>query len=302
MNRRSAVKQSSSTIQSDLASRLACPGIVVAPGVFDALSAALADAAGFDTVYLSGASIAYTRLGRPDIGLLGLDDIAETLTRISERVELAVIVDCDTGFGNAINVMRCVRVLERAGAAAIQFEDQDFPKRCGHLRGKQVIATDIMCGKLAAALDARASERTLIIARTDALAVDGERAAIERALRYREVGADLLFVEGIRSIEQGRRILAALNGQAPVMANMVEGGVTPLQSAAELEAQGFALVIFPGALVRTIVAASQTLLTTLKADGSTSALRDRMLDFDALNALLGTEELLELGKRYEHTS
>lgn len=301
MNHRSDDGRPSSTIPGELASRIARPGIEVVPGVFDALSAALADAAGFDTVYLSGASIAYTRLGRPDIGLLGLDDIAETLTRIGERVELSVVVDCDTGFGNAINVMRCVRVLERAGAAAIQFEDQDFPKRCGHLRGKQVIATDTMCGKLAAALDARASERTLIIARTDALAVDGEQAAIERALRYREVGADLLFVEGIRSIEQGARILAALNGHAPVMANMVEGGVTPLQSAAELEAQGFALVIFPGALVRTIVAASQTLLTTLKADGSTSALRDRMLDFDALNALLGTADLLELGKRYEHT-
>jgi len=286
----------------DLVDLLARPGIAVAPGVYDALSACLAEAAGFELVYLSGASIAYTRLGRPDLGLLGLADIAETLARIRERCEVPVIVDCDTGFGNALNVMRSVRVLERGGAGAIQLEDQAFPKRCGHLRGKQVIAADAMCGKLEAALDARDSERTLIIARTDALAVEGVEAAIDRARRYREVGADLLFVEGIPTLEQGRRIVEALQGVAPLMANMVEGGVTPVQTTAELDAEGYALVIFPGALVRTVVAASQTLLAALRNDGSTAALRDRMLDFSALNAVLGTPELLALGKRYDHVS
>jgi 2-methylisocitrate lyase-like PEP mutase family enzyme len=288
--------------RADLVELLGRPGIAVAPGVYDALSACLAEAAGFGLVYLSGASIAYTRLGRPDVGLLGLADIADTLARIRERCEVSVIVDCDTGFGNALNVMRSVRVLEQGGAGAIQLEDQDFPKRCGHLRGKHVIAAEAMCGKLRAALDARRSERTLIIARTDALAVDGVDAAIDRAWRYHEVGADLLFVEGIRSREQGRRILQALRGGAPLMANMVEGGVTPMQTAAELDAEGYALVIFPGALVRTVVAASQALLATLRSDGSTAAMRDRMLDFEALNALLGTPELLGLGKRYDHHS
>lgn len=275
--------------------------IVVAPGVYDALSAALAEQAGFETVYLSGASLAYTRLGRPDIGLLGLTEIADALARIRERIEAAIVVDCDTGFGNALNVMRSVRLLERSGADAIQIEDQSFPKRCGHLRGKTLIPEHEMTGKIRAAVDARHSDRTLIIARTDALAVEGTAAAIERAAAYHDAGADVLFIEGIRSDTDIERIMARFRGRVPVMANMVEGGDTPLKDAQALQALGFSLVIFPGALVRAFAFMATRFFATLGEDGTTDRCRDAMLEFRALNELLGTAELLRLGEHYEHS-
>ncbi|MCP1676927.1 2-methylisocitrate lyase-like PEP mutase family enzyme [Natronocella acetinitrilica] len=284
---------------SDLPSRLRGPEIVVAPGVYDALSASLAEQAGFDTVYLSGASLAYTKLGRPDIGLLSLHEIADTLAHLRERISASIVVDCDTGFGNALNVMRCVQVLERAGASALQFEDQSFPKRCGHLKGKRLIGAGEMAGKIQAAVDARQSDATLIIGRTDALAVQGMEAALERGERYLEAGADMLFVEGIRSDEEVRRVMERFGRRIPVMANMVEGGVTPLQDAATLQQLGFSLVIFPGALVRAFTHMAQRFFGSLRAHGSTDPFRDQMLDFTALNALLGTDDLLALGKRYE---
>src|SRR3989440_11246565 len=169
--------------------------IVVAPGVYDAFTALVATQAGFETLYVSGAAIAYTKLGRPDVGLVSMSEVAETVMLIRDRVGARLIVDADTGYCNAINVMRTVRVFERAGANAIQLEDQDFPKRCGHLDGKGLIAADEMSGKIRAAVDARASRETLVIARTDAVAVEGFERAIERAARYRDAGADILFVE-----------------------------------------------------------------------------------------------------------
>ena len=173
--------------------------IIVAPGVFDALGAVLVARAGFRAVYLSGASIAYTRFGRPDIGLVGMSEAADTLSAITERCETPVIMDGDTGFGNALNVMRTVRRFEAAGASAIQLEDQTMPKRCGHLRGKTLVAPDEMVGKIHAALDTRRSHDTLIIARTDAIAVDGFTQALDRADRYLEAGADILFIEAPQS-------------------------------------------------------------------------------------------------------
>ncbi|GHE21749.1 isocitrate lyase/PEP mutase family protein [Halomonas urumqiensis] len=285
----------------DFKSRLHAPDIVVAPGIFDALGASLAEQAGFDTVYLSGASLAYTQLGRPDIGLLGLSEIDASLSRIRERVEADIVVDCDTGFGNAMNVMRCVRMLERSGANALQLEDQTYPKRCGHLRGKTLVPTAEMVGKLKAALDARQSDATLIIGRTDALAVEGTDAAIERAIAYRDAGVDMLFIEGIRSDADIQRIMAEFKGQVPIMANMVEGGDTPLQNAAALQALGFSLVIFPGALVRALTHMASQFFATLRQDGTTDAFRDRMLDFGQLNDYLGTRSLLELGQKYDNT-
>ncbi len=283
----------------DLSSRLDAPEIIVAPGVYDALGASLAERAGFDTVYLSGASLAYTRLGRPDIGLLSLGEINDALSQIRERSDITIVVDCDTGFGNALNVMRCVRLLERSGASAIQLEDQSFPKRCGHLRGKSLIPTEEMTGKIRAAVDARRHERTLIIGRTDALGVQGTSAAIERAGQYREAGADLLFIEGIRTREDIDRITTAFRGRAPLMANMVEGGVTPMQNAADLQALGFSLVIFPGALARAFTCMAQRFFASLRENGSTEAFSNEMLDFGQLNACLGTEELLATGRHYE---
>ena len=282
-----------------LRTRLKQKGIVLAPGVFDALSALLAERAGFEALYLSGASIAYTRHGGPDIGLVTMTEVADTLGAIRERVSLPLIVDADTGFGNALNVMRTVRLFERAGASAIQLEDQTLPKRCGHLDGKTLVSAAEMAGKIKAALDARASAETLIIARTDAVAVEGFGAALERAETYLAAGADILFIEALRTTEQMRQGLTLIAGRAPMLANMVEGGKTPLLGAAELEALGYGIVIFPGGLVRALTRAATDYFANLNSTGSTNAFRDRMLDFDELNAVLGTERYLALGRRYD---
>lgn len=274
-------------------------GGCLAPGVYDALSARMAQQAGFETVYLSGASVAYTRLGGPDIGLLGLTEVADVLRYISEQTDVRVIVDADTGFGNAINVMRTVRLLEREGASAIQLEDQGFPKRCGHLRGKTLVSKDEMAGKIRAAVDARRSSETLIIGRTDAIAVEGIDAAIERAVSYQQAGADIVFVEGYRGQDHVRQIMQALAGKVPLMANMVEGGDTPIDCAQTLYDKGFSVVIFPGGLVRALTHTMQGYFAALKQTGTTDSWRSQMLDFTQLNQVLQTPAVLELGQRYE---
>jgi 2-methylisocitrate lyase-like PEP mutase family enzyme len=279
--------------------RLTQHGAVLAPGVYDALTALVAEQAGFEALYLSGASIAYTRLGRSDIGLTTFTEVQDTLAHITERVSTPVIVDADTGFGNALNVQRTVRGFERAGAAMIQLEDQSFPKRCGHLDGKAVIPTSEMCGKLKAALDARHSADTLVLARTDALAVEGLDAALDRAQAYLECGVDALFIEALRSPEQMQIACERFAGRIPLLANMVEGGQTPIQSADALSARGFKIVIFPGGTARAVAHTLQRYYASLRAHGSTTPQRDAMLDFDGLNALIGTPELLTLGKKYE---
>ncbi len=282
-----------------LRSRLARKPIVVAPGIYDPFTALVAMQAGFATLYVSGAAIAYTRLGRPDIGLVSMNEVAATVALIRDRVAAHLIVDADTGYGNALNVARTVREFERFGANAIQIEDQDFPKRCGHLDGKTLIPAAEMCGKLRAALDARRSRDTIIIARTDAIAVEGFDPAIERAIAYREAGADLLFVEAPKTREDLNRIVSALGKTAPLMANIVEGGKTPPLSAAELEAIGFALVIFPGGIVRALGRMASEYYASLAAHGSSEPFSERMLDFTGLNDLIETPELLAMGKRYE---
>jgi len=281
-----------------LRARFARKPIVVAPGVYDAFSALLATQAGFDTLYVSGAAIAYTRLGRPDIGLVSMSEVAGTIALVRDRVSAHLIVDADTGYGNAINVIRTVRAFERAGATAIQLEDQNFPKRCGHLDGKALIPAAEMAGKLKAALDTRASPETLIIARTDAVAVEGFDRAIERAVLYKETGADMLFVEAPKSHEELARIAKALPG-VPLMANMVEGGKTPVLPAHELEQVGFALVIFPGGIVRALGHMAAEYYGSLAANGTTEPYRNRMLGFEEINRVVGTPEMIALGKRYE---
>ena len=282
-----------------LKDRLARPEILVAPGVYDALTALLAEQAGMEALYLSGASIAYTRLGRSDVGLTTFTEVQQTLEQIAERVSVPVIVDADTGFGNAINVLRTVRGLERAGAAMIQIEDQSFPKRCGHLDGKGVVPVAEMCGKLRAALDARRDARTLVMARTDAAAVEGVEAAFERAERYLECGVDALFVEALRTPGQMDAAGARFGARVPLLANMVEGGKTPVEDARTLQSRGFRIAIFPGATVRVVAHAMQRYFADLAQAGGTAAWRDRMLDFDGLNRTIGTPELLERGRRYE---
>ena len=281
-----------------LRTRLTRKPIVIAPGVYDALTAHLAERAGFSTLYVSGAAIAYTRLGRPDIGLVAMNEVADTISMISERVGADLVVDADTGYGNALNVGRTIRLFERAGARAIQLEDQAFPKRCGHLDNKTLIPPEEMIGKIKAALDARRSRETLVIARTDAVAVEGFDRAVARAVSYRDAGADLLFIEAPKTRAELQRIAPAVS-KVPLMANMVEGGKTPPLKAAELEAIGFSLVIFPGAIVRVLARAADEFYTALAAKGTSESFLDRMYDFTALNDVIGTPEMIALGKQYE---
>ena len=283
----------------NLKQRLAEDRPLLAPGVYDALSALVAEQAGFEALYLSGASIAYTKLGRSDVGLVTATEVEDTLARITERMTRPLIVDADTGYGNALNVQRTVRAFERAGAAMIQLEDQAFPKRCGHLDGKTVIPTAQACGKLRAALDARRDASTLILARTDALALEGLDAALDRAEAYLACGVDALFIEALRTPAQMDAACRRFSTRVPLLANMVEGGKTPLQSASELGARGFRIVIFPGGTARAVAHALQGYFASLHANGSSTAWRERMLDFDGLNALIGTPELFETARRYD---
>ncbi|MFC7611997.1 isocitrate lyase/PEP mutase family protein [Teichococcus aestuarii] len=254
--------------------------------------------AGFRALYVSGAAIAYTRLGRPDIGLVSMTEVAETVGLIRDRVDVPLVVDADNGYGNALNTQRTVRLFERAGATALQLEDQTLPKRCGHLQGKSLIGAGEMAGKIKAAVDARHSRETLIIARTDAVAVEGMEAALERARLYAEAGADVLFVEAPRSREQLGRIAAELGGVRPLLANMVEGGDTPISTAGELGGMGFRLVIFPGGIVRALAHTARDYYASLAAHGSNQPFAGRMFDFGALNGLIGTPEMLALGETY----
>lgn len=282
-----------------LASRLAAQEILVAPGVYDGLTAALAAEAGFEALYLSGAAVAYTRLGRPDIGLTSVTEMADTMALIRDRVDLPVIIDADTGFGNALNAQRTMRLYERAGANAVQVEDQTFPKRCGHLKEKSLIPLGEMSGKIAAMADARANASTLIVARTDAIAVEGFDAALRRADAYVDAGADILFVEAPRTGDELRSIAKTFAGRIPLLANMVEGGATPGQSADDLDALGYSVVIFPGGIVRALAKTAEAYYGSLKVHGSNHPFADRMHDFDGLNAKIGTDEMLARGKRYE---
>jgi 2-methylisocitrate lyase-like PEP mutase family enzyme len=290
------------TQQNTLRSLLSKPPIVVAPGIYDPLTALIATQAGFRSLYISGAAIAYTRLGRPDVGLVSIIEVVETVSLIRDRVDTNLIVDADTGYGNALNVERTVRLLEKSGAGAIQIEDQGFPKRCGHLDDKTLIPAAEMAGKIKAAVDARYSKDTLIIARTDAVAVEGFEQAVERALLYNDAGADVLFIEAPKAREELVKIVKQVGHTLPLMANMVEGGKTPMLSAAELEALGFSLVIFPGGIVRTLAKTAVDYYASLATHGTTQPFRDRMFDFSELNGLLGTPEMIERGKRYEATS
>jgi len=287
--------------ETTLRARLARPPILLAPGVYDPLTALIAEQTGFEALYVSGAAIAYTRLGRPDVGLVSMSEVVETVALIRDRVRAHLVVDADTGYGNALNVERAVRLLERAGANAIQIEDQDFPKRCGHLDDKVLIPAAEMAGKIKAAIDARTSSETVIIARTDAVAVEGFERALARAALYREAGADMLFIEAPRQRDELGRI-GTLGKATPLMANMVEGGKTPMLAASELETLGFAFAIFPGAIVRALAKAAEEFYGSLKAHGSTEPFRPRMFDFDALNRLIGTPDMLARGKQYETTA
>jgi len=285
--------------QKGLRQRLARKPILVAPGVYDGLTAMLAEAAGFEALYLSGAAVAYTRLGLPDIGLATMTEMVDTIALVRDRVDLPLIVDADTGFGNALNARRTMRLYERAGASALQIEDQTFPKRCGHLTDKTLIPAAEMAGKIAAMAEARQNPETLLIARTDAIAVEGLQAALDRAETYLQAGADALFIEAPRSDDELKTLCRTFENRAPLMANMVEGGATPITNAEHLQTLGFALAIFPGGIVRAIARTAESYYQSLKTTGSNTAFANQMFDFNTLNQKLKTNETLEIGNKYK---
>ena len=245
-----------------------------------------------------GPAIAYTRLGRPDIGLVAMSEVADTVALIRDRVGSHLIVDADTGYGNALNVARTVRMFERAGANAIQIEDQDFPKRCGHLDNKTLIPAQEMVGKIKAALDSRHSRETLVIARTDAIAVEGFEPAMARAVSYRDAGADILFVEAPKTREELKRIPPALKG---VPAHGQYGGGRQDAVAQDGGPAGARLFAgdFPGGIVRAVARTAGEFYESLAANGTSEPFRNRMHDFRGLNDVIGTPAMIALGKQYE---
>ncbi|QFU76494.1 isocitrate lyase/PEP mutase family protein [Halioglobus maricola] len=281
-----------------LRERLRQPELLKVPGVYDGLSSLLVEQAGFEAAFLSGACLSFARFGRPDMGLVTASEVAETVAILRDRVALPLIIDIDTGFGNALNVQRTVRDLERAGASALQLEDQVAPKRCGHMVGKNVIPTEEMVGKIKAALDARESADTLLFARTDALGVNGFEDALERAERYLEAGADALFIEAPQTTDQMREIGAQFGKRAALIHNLVEGGNTPVEQADELASLGYRIALYPAALLHGFTPLAQDLLAHISEKGDTMARRKEMLQLDDMNRILGAGELLETGDSY----
>jgi 2-methylisocitrate lyase-like PEP mutase family enzyme len=277
--------------------RLHEPRAILAPGVYDALSALVAEQAGFEALYLSGASIAYTRLGRSDVGLTTYTEVEDTLARITERVSTPVIVDADTGFGNALNVYHTVRTLERAGADCIQLEDQVAPKRCGHFSGKEVIAPEEAVSKIKAAVDARRDADLMIMARTDAAATHGFEAAVERAQRFAEAGADILFVEAVTTEEEIRALPRRLSG-TPQLMNMVIGGKTPIFDADELGALGYGVVLYANAALQGAVSGMQKALTALRDDKQVQESSGLVAPFAERQRLVGKPLWDALEKRF----
>ena len=270
-------------------------GLLV-PGAANALAARIIEDLGFEAVYISGAGVTNTFLGAPDLGLISLPEIAQHTAAIREAVEIPVLVDADTGFGNALNVRQCVRVLERAGADAIQLEDQTVPKKCGHFENKSVISTQEMAGKIKAAVDARASRDLLIIARTDALASDGFEAAIERAECYIEAGADATFVEAPTNGDEIRTIPRRLS--VPQVVNVVVGGKTPVFGQEELAGMGYGLVLYANVALQGAIAGMQAALKQLKMTGRMDEASGLIASFAERQRLVKKSLFDELGKKY----
>lgn len=274
--------------------------VIVAPGVWDGMSALLVQQAGLGACCVSGSAIANMRFGRPDIGLVSMSEVAETVGVIRDCVNIPLVVDGDTGFGTALNVMRTVQVFERNGADAILLEDQTTPKRCGHLAGKTIIPVAEMEGKLKAALDARRDAAMVLIARSDAIAVEGIDAALERAQRYVATGVDMLFLEAPRSRAELERVAQRFARRIPLMLAMTAGGDRNPLSVSEIGKIGYRLVVFGGGngLPRAVIHAARRYLGALATEGTTQSMQDQMLDFAQLQDVLGTDGILTLGDQY----
>jgi 2-methylisocitrate lyase-like PEP mutase family enzyme len=265
--------------------------MLIAPGVFDGLSARLVEQAKFKAIYASGGAISRSA-GYPDIGLLSVSEVIATLEKIVDATSLPVIADADTGFGNAINVHRTVKAFERIGVAALHLEDQEFPKRCGHLAGKSLITASEMCQKIRVARDALSDDDFVLIARTDAIAAEGFEAALDRAEQYIEAGADVIFVEAPQSLEQIQTIAKRI--KAPKLINMFYGGKTPLVPIDQLQSMGYQIVIIPSDLQRSAIYAMQQTLNTIKKDGDSKAIAGQLTSFSERESIIGTADYLDL--------
>jgi len=272
------------------------PGVLIAPGAYDGLSARLVEQAGFDVCYMTGSGVANSQLGEPDLGLTTMSEMVTQASRMCSAMSLPLIADADTGYGGVLNVRRTVQEYERAGVAALHIEDQVFPKRCGHFAGKAVISLEEMVGKIRAALEARTDPDLVIIARTDSRAVEGFDAALRRARAYEEAGADMLFVEAPQSIDEMRTITSSF--RVPLVANMVEGGATPILPDEELGQIGYKVVLHAGSLLRSAVVALQSTLRYLHEHGSTIGMEDRLLSFADRNIVTDLDGMQAWADRF----
>lgn len=280
----------------ELKKLLAKKKILLAPGVYDGLSARLAELAGFEVIYATGYGLSASVLGRPDVGLMTMSEMVSRVSAVAEAVSVPVIADGDTGYGNVVNVARTVREYEKAGVACIQLEDQVAPKKCGHMLGREVIPAGEMVGKIKAACDSRQSDNFLIMARTDARTVHGIGEALDRGKMYEEAGADILFIESPESVEEMKKITSSFS--VPVLANMVEHGRTPFLTAAELEEIGYDIVIFPVSSVYSAAKAVADIFAVLKEEGTTKSAADKMIPFHEFNRIVGLEAVREMESRY----
>ncbi|VVC06399.1 Isocitrate lyase [uncultured archaeon] len=269
---------------------------LVFPGVYDAITARIAQKAGFEAMFQTGYGTSATLLGMPDYGFIGPTETVENARRICKAVSVPVIVDADTGYGNPLSVWKLVKELESVGASGIFLEDQKWPKRCGHMSGKEVIAKEEYAEKLRAALDARNSKEFVIVARTDARASEGLDAAIERGLLYKKIGADAIFIEAPKSVEEMRKIGKAI--KAPLVANMIEGGATPLLSSRNLHKMGFNLILYPLSVLYANTFATLQILKELKKNGTTSKLKNNLVNFDQFNEIVELSKFKKMEHKY----
>ncbi len=269
---------------------------LVIPGVFDAIGAKIAEQVGFKAMFQTGYGTSATLFGMPDYGFIGSAETVDNAKRICRAVSVPVIVDADTGYGNALSVWKLVRELEASGASGIFLEDQRWPKRCGHMQGKEVVSQEEYAEKLGAAIDARSSKNFIIVARTDARATEGLDAAIERALNNKKIGADAIFVEAPKSITEMKKIGKSIN--APLVANMIEGGATPISSARDLYKMGFKIILYPLSVLFANTFATMNILKELKKTGTTSKFRNKLVSFDQFNQLVELQKFRKLEKKY----
>jgi 2,3-dimethylmalate lyase len=274
---------------------LAGQDLIVAPGAFDCLTARLVDAAGFPAVYITGSGLSMTALGAPDVGLMSFGEVIDRVKRMADIVDIPVIADADTGYGGPLNVLRTVREFERAGVSAIQIEDQQWPKKCGHELGRVVVEPAEMVARIAAAAEARIDQDLVIVARTDARTTEGINSAVERALAYQESGADVIFVESPESEEEMRLITESLS--VPALTNMVEGGRTPLLPAPALRQLGYRIAIYPNSLTRLFGRMGQRLLEDLARSGTTADMTESMMNHDELWALFEYDKWMDTERR-----